>query len=121
MSKKDGRRRSAIDPAVADLLATDRRAKRDIEPAEPIQPASIPPPVSPHTNKAKAKPEEKTVTSIRVPFSTLAKVHKIKIHALDEGRRLTIGDIIAEAVADLFRKKGLSNYGKNQKSPQNKT
>ncbi len=110
MSKKDGRRRSAIDPAVADLLATDRRATKsqDAAPAaEPIiQPASIP---APHTNKkAKAKPEEKTVTSIRVPFSTLAKVHKIKIHALDEGRRLTIGDIIAEAVADLFRKKGLS-------------
>ncbi len=108
-NKKGGRRRSAIDPAVADLLATDRRATKsqDAAPAaESIRPASIPPPL--HTNKkVKAKPK-KTVTSVRVLFSTLAKIQQLKIRALEEGKQQTIGAILDEAVSDLFRKKGLS-------------
>ena len=54
----------------------------------------------------KAKPK-RVVTSVRVLPTTLAKLHALKRSSIEQDNRQNIGDILDEAVADLWAKKGL--------------
>ena len=66
-------------------------------------------PVTRQTNEAKpnnksSKPQ-KVVTSVRISPSTLAKLHDLKRNSIEQGERMNIGDILDQAVAELWEKK----------------
>lgn len=75
-------------------------------PAEQTESASIP--KATVSQKSKKTKPEKMVTSLRILTSTMAKIQAIKIHELEQGNRVNNGDILDEAIIDLFQKKGLN-------------
>ena len=82
-------------------------------PAAEAPPAFTPPPPpapvrpAPKPKAKKKRKPEKVVTTVRVFTTTLAKMQTLKIHALEQGDRLTLGDILDEAIVDLCKKKGV--------------
>ena len=64
---------------------------------------------SPPQPKKPSKPKT-MVTSVRLKPATVAKLQQLKIHILaDREKSVTYGDILDEAIEDLYQKLGLES------------
>lgn len=73
-------------------------------PAEPEPTPSTP---APPAAEEKRDENEEVVTSIRILKRTQVNLHRLKNYELAQGNRVTFGQLIDEALADLMTKKGI--------------